>query len=86
MRKFHNLADLQRQDAEAAEHKATLWERSAVWGPRARDLTAILAIGATLLSGAARLFEMYRARSLSPAVEPATGIASTTVDRVPVPR
>lgn len=96
-RRFHDLAELQREDAEAAEHGYRrphgFWARLRAWSKRLghvsewlKNAGAIVAGTAALVTGTVRLYQMFRARSVAPAQEPATGVASTALDRVDPPK
>jgi hypothetical protein len=97
-RRFHDLADLQRADAEAMEaaHWALrgrgFWVLMGLWTKRLSKVSDWLkAVGAVLVAvtvvvtAGVKAVELLRARGVAPAETPATGIASTTVDRAPTP-
>lgn len=86
MKRFHTLADLQREDAERAEHRPGFWSRVTHWSKRAKEIGTIVSVGVTLIGGAIRVVQMIVARTVAPAEEPATGVASTALDRVEKPR
>jgi hypothetical protein len=96
-RRFHDLAELQREDARAAEahqqRHGWFWRQLHVWTERFERLGAFTkALGAFLVAAGAVLGVGYKLvkfvgdRRVAAAELPApTGIASTAVDRVEKP-
>jgi hypothetical protein len=103
-RRFHDLADLQREDAEAESRaveaaerefhrRGWFWRKLEIWTKRfellgawAKGLGAFLVAVGAIGGVGYKLVRFIADRRVAPAELPApTGIASTTVDRVPVP-
>jgi hypothetical protein len=92
----------QREADRQQRHHGRFWLQFAVWGKRFEDIAdwakklGLLVTGlTTLLTGGwgayklvRKVGQIYAATKLAPADQPVTdhGIASTTVDRVPLPK
>lgn len=70
----------------AGRRGARFWAWLRKWAGRAKLVGEIIGLVGAMVGAAAKAWVMLRARDISPALPPATGIHTTAMDRVDEPR